>query len=112
MAITTIAIGKQLGQFVDEYIGDQHCLLELLRFLGRHPLTRFSRLAIIHALDAGRPQTERALNYLVGNGVVRVTVENGLPVYTLTEKDSLSHQVLELAGLNWNEWKSLLEEAQ
>jgi hypothetical protein len=105
----TIIEGK-ITQLIKEYSDDGYCLLELLRFLGRHPHTRFSRLVIIHALNSQRLYTERAIRYLVNKGVVRIYTENNVLFYSLTEADDLRDLALNLAGLDWYQWQALLRQ--
>jgi len=83
VSISQIAVKEKLHELVKEYADDQYCQ-EVLRFLGRHPYTRFSRLAIVHALNGYRWCTERALNHLTHAGVVRKYVENGVTLYSLS----------------------------
>lgn len=59
MVTQETAIDK-LAQVTKEYDNDP-CSLELLLFLGRHPYTRFSLLAIVHALNAWKVEVERAI---------------------------------------------------
>jgi len=94
MITREIAVDK-LSQFMKEYDSDQ-CSLELLLFLGRHPRTRFSRLAIVHALNAWRLDIERALRRLGERGLVKTYTENGTSFYSLTEDKSLCSPVLDL----------------
>jgi hypothetical protein len=87
---------KELSQFINEYADDRHCLLELLLFWGRHPCARFSRLAIVHALNSRRPHIERALGYLINKGIVRTCLENNVPLYSLTDNEPLHSLVLNI----------------
>jgi hypothetical protein len=109
MITSGIALQEELTQFIREYTGDQYCLVELLRFLGRHPNTRFSRLVIIHALNSRRLYTEKALKHLVSNGVVRTCVENNVPLYSLTEEPQ-RNWALDLAKFDWCQWQLLLKQ--
>jgi hypothetical protein len=52
--------------------------------LGRHPRTRFSRLAIVHALNGYKWGTEQALNRLTDDGVIKRYIENDVPLYSLS----------------------------
>ncbi len=107
--VTQEAAIDRLSQFIKEYDGDQ-CSLELLLFLGRHPHTRFSRLAIIHALDAWKLDIERALRRLKEKGLVKVSNENGTSFYSLTEDESLYSPVLDLIRANKFQWQPALKQ--
>jgi len=110
MTTSNIAMQEELSQFIREYAGDQYCLAELLRFLGRHPNTRFSRLAVIHALNSRKLYTEKALKYLVSNGLVRTYVENNVPLYSLAEVEPQRKWALDLAKYDWYQWQLLLKQ--
>ncbi len=110
MITSEIALPEKLSQFIREYTGDQYCLVELLRFLGQHPNTRFSRLAIIHALNSRKLYTENALKHLVSNGVVRTYVENNVSLYSLSEEELRRNWALDLAKFDWCQWQSLLKQ--
>jgi len=83
VTISQIAVRDKLHKLIGEYAEYQYCQ-EVLRFLGRHPYTRFSRLTIVHALNGYRWGTEQALNHLTHAGVVRKYVENGVTLYSLS----------------------------
>lgn len=106
-----IAVGERLCQFVRE-CGDDQCSLELLLFLGKHPDTRFCRLAIVHALNAQRRDIERALRHLINKGLVKICAGNGVPLYSLTEAEPPRSLVLDLAALDWRQWQVLLEQTR
>jgi hypothetical protein len=73
-----------LDEVIRKYANDRSCQ-EVLFFLGRHPHARFSRLAIVHALNGYKSYTEQALNHLANDGVVKRYVKNNLPLYSLSE---------------------------
>ena len=83
MTISQIAVNDRLHELIKEYADDQ-CCQEVLRFLGRHPHTRFSRLTIVHALNGYRWGTERALSQLTDAGLVKRYAENGITLYSLS----------------------------
>jgi DNA-binding HxlR family transcriptional regulator len=105
----TSDIGEKLCQFVKEHTGDQYCL-ELLQFFGRYPHTRFSELAVVHALDGRKLYMERALKELTNQGLVNRCVENNVPLYWLTTDEPLHSLVLDLAKLDWGEWQLMLRQ--
>ena len=96
MAVKEITIEYKLRQFIQE-CSNQYCLEPLL-FLGRHPHTRFSRLVIVHALDARRVDIDRALQHLINKGLVVMHAENGVPLYSLTEDESLRSLAIGLSS--------------
>lgn len=104
MTLTDTTVDGKLCQFLKEYDGDQ-CSLELIIFLGRHPNTRFSRLAIVHALNARRLDIERALRHLKEKGLVTAYPDNGTAVYSLTDDESLRTSVLDLLKISWWDWQ-------
>ncbi len=110
MAISGIAIEDNLTRFVAGCAEDKYCLLELLRFLGRHPHTQFSQLAITRALNSQRQYVERALEQLTKKGLVQTQVVNNCPRYCLSESDSLVAPILDLARLDWFKWQMVLEQ--
>jgi len=111
MTVSEINIAEKLSQFIKEY-ADDHCCLELLRFFGGHPNTRFSRLVVVHALNSnpGKLYTKRALRRLADKGVVRTYIENNVPLYSLTEDESLCSLASDLAKLDWCQWQLVLQQ--
>ena len=101
-------VEDKLNHLVREY-GDDHCSLDLLMFFGRHPYARFSRMAIAHSIDAQRLNIDRPLKQLITAGLVRMYVENGLPVYSLTEDESLCGLVVQLDNLDRYKWQVMLK---
>lgn len=110
MIASQVAIKEKLSHFIKDYTGDQYPLMELLHFLGRHPHTRFSRLAIVHALNYGKLYTERALRYLVNKEVIKVHIANNVPLYSLTKNEPLRSWALHLGRLEWSQWQLLFGE--
>jgi len=78
-----VATREKLDEVIKGYADDRSCQ-EVLLFLGRHPRTRFSRLAIVHALNGYKWYTEQALNRLTDDGVVKRYAESDLPLYSLS----------------------------
>ena len=100
-------VEDKLSKMVKEY-GEDHCSLELLKFLGRHPHARFSRMAIAHSIDAQRLNIDRPLKQLITAGLVRMNIENDQPVYALTEDQPLCDLVMQLVSLDWYKWQTML----
>jgi hypothetical protein len=101
-------VEDKLNNIVKVY-GDDNCSLDLLMFLGKHPHTRFSRMAIAHSIDAQRLNIDRPLKQLLTDGLIRMYVENGLTVYALTEDASLCGLVTQLVSLDWYKWQTMLK---
>lgn len=104
------AIREKLCQFIKDYADGQYCL-ELLQFLGRHPCTRFSQMAIVRALQNKRLYTERALSYLVKKGLVKLDTTTSVPLYSLTDDETLHNTVLSLTRIDWRQRQSVLRQA-
>jgi len=87
------------------------CCLELMRFFGVHPNSRFSKLAIIHAVDEnGRHlEVERALAQLTSEGVLKTDNSNGTSFYLLSHEEAVMRRVLALARFDWLRWQWLLK---
>lgn len=83
MITSQIATRETLHEVIGGYTDDQGCQ-EVLLFLGRHPRTRFSRLAIIHALNGYKWYTEHALNRLTDDGVIKRYLDGPVPLYSLS----------------------------
>ena len=109
MITSESTIKEEVHRFIQEFASDHYCL-ELMVFFGRHPHTRFSRLAVIHALNSRKLYTEKALKHLVSHGVVRNCLENNVPLYSLTEVETPRNWALDLAKFDWCEWQSLLKQ--
>jgi len=111
MTVPQITIAEKLYQFIKEY-ADSHYCLELLRFFGGHPLARFSRLAVVHALGArdGGLYLEIILRRLVEKGVVKTYIKNDVRLYSLTEDDSLSNLASDLAKLDRRQWQLIVRQ--
>jgi hypothetical protein len=112
MTAVEIAIAEKPCQFIKQNVDDHYCL-ELLRFFGWYPHARFNELAVIHALNSnhGNLYTKRALRQLVDKGVVRISIDNNISLYSLTEDESLRSLALDLAKLDWHQWQVVLRQA-
>jgi hypothetical protein len=78
-----VATIETWDEVIKRYADDRSCQ-EVLLFLERHPRTRFSRLAIVHALNGYKGYTEQALNRLTNDGMIKRYVEGDLPLYSLS----------------------------
>ncbi len=111
--ITIIEVTKKpprpnATQLMKELISNRYCL-GLLRFFVVHPNGRFSKLAVVHALDENgtRPEIEKDLERLVNDGVIKMSNENGTCFYLLTRDEPTRHLVLNLAEFDWRQWQRL-----
>jgi hypothetical protein len=111
MIVSEITIADKLYQIIMGCADGQYCL-ELLRFFGRYPRARFSELAVIHALDVNgrRLYIESALRHLIDKGVVKTYIENNVRLYSLTEDESLRSFALDLAKLDWLQWRLVVRQ--
>lgn len=110
MFASVVAIEDKLAKCVQNYADDRCSLLELLRFLGKHPYTRFSRAAIVLALRNQGVFVERGLKYLIENGIVGVETDNKIQLYSLTSDEPLRNWALDLVQLDWCQWQSVLRQ--
>ena len=110
--MANMAIPEKLCKLIKEYADDYDCI-ELLQFFGAHPLAKFNRLAVTHALNSNgsRLHTERALKHLVNKGLIRIHIGNNVPLYSLTEDEALRSLVLRLTDFDWQQqWQLLLSQ--
>jgi hypothetical protein len=84
-----------------------HSTLSIIRFFAAHPRGRFSRLAVVHAVDEddGRREIERAMADLVSAGVLKTETDNQECYYRLTTEEPVRGIVLKTADLDWREWE-------
>jgi hypothetical protein len=89
-----------------------HGSLAVIRFFAVHPNGRFSKLAVIHALDeTDRHRTiEEALESLVGTGVLKTSLENKVRYYRLTKEEPVRGIVLKTAEMDWRQWQKVFEQ--
>ncbi len=111
MFASVAAIDDNLARCFRNYADERWSLLELLRFLGKHPYTRFSRAAIVNALRQQGVFVERALKYLVETGLITVEAENNINLYSLASKEPMRSWAEELVRLDWRQWQSVLRES-
>jgi len=109
MAKAEITTAEELGQFTKQYVDSYHCL-EVLRFFGGYPHAQFSELAVVHALNCEKLYIKRALGQLVDQGVLRISICNNIPLYSLTEDESLCRLVSNLAKFDWPQWQLMLRQ--
>jgi hypothetical protein len=110
MFASVVAIEGGLAECIQNYSDDRCCLLELLRFFGKHPHTRYSRCAVVQALKNEGIFAERGLKYLAGKGLVSMEIENTIRLYSLTREEPMRSWVLDLLRYDWYHWQSLVRQ--
>ena len=90
-----------------------HGSLAVIRFFAEHPNGRFSKLAVIHALDEidRHRAIEEAMESLVGTGVLKTTLENMVCYFRLTKEEPVRGIVLRTAEMDWHQWQLVFEQA-
>ncbi|AKG53403.1 hypothetical protein DGWBC_0728 [Dehalogenimonas sp. WBC-2] len=73
----------ELRQFMRQFAGDYESR-EMLRLLGRHPFTRFNRLALADSLRMRLCDVDRAINHLKDKGLLITIDGQKTALYTLT----------------------------
>jgi hypothetical protein len=93
-------------------ISNRSCL-GLLRFFAAHPNGRFSKLAVVHALDDDCTgwEMEQALDEMVEEKILDYINEKDNIFYTLTREEALRRLVLNMAIFDWRDWQLVLEHA-
>ncbi len=101
-----------IEQLMKKFISNQHCLA-LLRFFAAHPKGRFSKLAIIHAIDdeCNRIEMGQALDEMVAEKVLDVVQDSNVIYYKLTQEEALRRLVMNMAIFEWSDWQLVLEHA-
>ena len=99
-----------LGPLVKKLINNRCCLM-LLRFFVAHPNGRFSKLAIVHAIDDNNSKTEveKALRQMVDEGILMINIENDVSFYLLTREEPIRQSILEMAEFDWRHWQIVLD---
>jgi DNA-binding transcriptional regulator PaaX len=99
-----------MSQLMKKFVGNR-CCLGLLRFFAVHPNGRFSKLAVVHAIDeaGSRLEVERALTQMVNEGILKTVNENNNTFYLLTKEEELRRLILNMALFDWRDWQLVLE---
>jgi hypothetical protein len=88
-----------------------HSCLGLLRFFASHPNGRFSKLAIVHAIEdeCNRLEMDQALEEMVVEKILDIVRDNGNNYYILTKEEVLRRLVLNMSLFEWRDWQLVLE---
>jgi hypothetical protein len=99
-----------LGQLVKKLISNRCCLM-LLRFFVAHPNGRFSKLAIVHAIDDSnsKAEVEKALMKMVDEGLLMINIENDVSFFLLTREEPMRQSIMEMAEFDWRHWQLVLD---
>ena len=101
-----------IEQLMKKFASNRSCL-DLLRFFASHPNGRFSKLAIVHAIDdeCNRLEMDQALEEMVVEKILDVSSDNGNNYFILTKEEVLRRLVLNMAIFDWRDWQLVLEHA-
>jgi len=99
-----------MGQLMKKLVSNR-CCLGLLRFFAAHPNGRFSKLAVIHALDEddNRPRIENAIEQMIEEGIIKSSEEKEVTYYMLTKDEAMRKLVINVALFDWRDWQMVLE---
>ena len=99
-----------LGQMVKKLISNR-CCLTLLRFFIAHPNGRFSKLAVVHAIDDNhhKAEVETALAQMVDEGLLTLNIENDVSFYQMTREEPMRQSILEMGEFDWRHWQLVLD---
>jgi hypothetical protein len=90
---------------------NNHSSLGIVRFFAAHPRGRFSKLAIVHAMDDtdSRKDIEKAMADLVVAGVLTTVTENRVCYFRLTHAEPVHGIVTKTADMDWRQWQLVCE---
>lgn len=111
MVLLDSTAGIGLSTFLDRH-GDTRAKQEAILFWALHPNARFSRLAILSAMDCSRLDAERALKCMVNNELVNMHSDNGLTTYSLTANENIRQMVAQLSTLDWGQRQIMFSHAR
>lgn len=104
-----IDVEDKLCNFIKDFCDDLNSL-ELLIFFSRHPLARFNRTAVVHALLAKQFDAGIALKRLIDKNIVIASNENGMTLYSLTKEEPIHSLAVELINVDQSKWQRVLEQ--
>ena len=102
MVMIDTTAGTGLSTFLDS-CGNTRAKQELLLFWALHPDARFSRLAVLSALECSKLDAERALTYMVDIELVDKHSDSGSTTYSLTLGESIRQMLAQLNALDWRQ---------
>jgi hypothetical protein len=113
MTVTEVSKVKNYsyaGELMRKFVNDR-CCLGVLRFFAAHPDGRFSKLAVVHAIDeaGSRLEVETALERMVAENILTINMENNTCFYRLTGDEVVRLTVLNIGLFDWRDWKMVLE---
>jgi hypothetical protein len=108
--VTKVKSHSYMGQLMKKLVCNR-CCLGLLRFFAAHPNGRFSKLAVIHALDEddNRPRIENAIEQMIEEGIIKASDEKDVTYYMLTKEEAMRKLVINVALFDWRDWQMVLE---
>lgn len=108
--VTKVKGQSYIGQLMKKLVGNR-CCLSLLRFFAAHPNGRFSKLAVIHALDEedNRSKIESAIKQMIEEGIIKATDEKEITYYMLTKEEAMRKLVINIALFDWRDWQMVME---
>jgi len=110
MDLLNLPTGIDLYAFLDTY-GGTRAKQEALLFWALHPNTKFSRLAVLSAMECSRIEVERALKDMVEAGLVDMHSYNGLVTYSLTSNQNMRQMVTLFSTLDWGQRRVVCDHA-
>jgi hypothetical protein len=111
MVVIDSAVEIGLSGFLDRY-GNTRAKQELLLFWVLHPNARFSRLAVLSAMECSRLDVEKALASLIDDNLLDVCSENGQTTYSLTTNEDIRRMVSLLNTLDWSQRQNMFTRTQ
>lgn len=108
--VTKVKGQSYMGQLMKKLVGNR-CCLGLLRFFAAHPNGRFSKLAVLHAMDEddNRPRIEEAIEQMIEEGIITSSEEKDVIYFTLTKEEAMRKLVINMALFDWRDWQMVLE---
>jgi hypothetical protein len=104
-----IDVEDRLCIFIKDFCDDLNSL-ELIVFFSRHPLARFNRTAVLHALLVNSFDTGLALKKLIDRKIIVTCNENGIILYSLTKEEPSHSLAMELVTIDQSKWQKILEQ--